>query len=161
MPRMPKNKNEPKILNFVWVNNKVELTIYQCIRIIVLYGLGFSMCAIARDMEIAHLTVIRLIKKANETGKIEDLKRSGRPKALTQEEEERIVELINSGECEIATEVHSKFSYETNYEISVETRKHPVINETAKKVRYEFAKKYESWTVDDWKKVIFSDKSRF
>ncbi|CAG8809232.1 24459_t:CDS:2, partial [Cetraspora pellucida] len=69
----------------------------------------FSMRAIARDMNIAHSTVVRLIKKATETGKIEDLKRSGRPRILTQEDEERKIELINSGECETATEVHSKF----------------------------------------------------
>ncbi|CAG8674040.1 4809_t:CDS:1, partial [Dentiscutata heterogama] len=60
----------------------------------------FSMRAIARDMGIAHLTISRLIKKASETGKIEDLERSGHPRVLTQEEEERIVELINSGEYE-------------------------------------------------------------
>ncbi|CAG8472424.1 6454_t:CDS:2 [Cetraspora pellucida] len=115
----------------------------------VYYTLGFSICAIARNIKIAHSTIIRLIKKANETGKIEDLKRSGHSKALKQEKEERIVELINFGECETATEVYSKFSHETNYEISVETvqnilyrhefvakvkRKHSVINETAKRV---------------------------
>ncbi|CAG8651474.1 22205_t:CDS:2 [Cetraspora pellucida] len=44
---------------------------------------------------------------AHSTEMIEDLKRSDRPRILTQEKEERIIELINSGECETATEVHS------------------------------------------------------
>ncbi|CAG8730443.1 17562_t:CDS:1, partial [Cetraspora pellucida] len=85
----------------------------------------------------------------NETGKIEDLKRSGCLKSLRQEEEKRIIELINSRECEIATEIYSKFCHETNHKISVETvrnilhryefvarvkRKHPVINETTKRI---------------------------
>ncbi|CAG8842662.1 7862_t:CDS:1, partial [Racocetra persica] len=117
--------------------------------------------AIARDMGIAYLTVLRLIKKARDTGKIEDLERSGCPKVLTQEEERRIIELINSGECETATEIYSKFCHETNHQVSVETvrnilrrhgfvsrvkRKCPVLNEAAKQARYEFAKQYEDWT---------------
>ncbi|CAG8656798.1 12926_t:CDS:2, partial [Racocetra persica] len=109
MPQMLKSKNELKLTSMIWVNNKVELTIYQWIRIIVLYGLGFSKHAITRDMGIAHSTVLRLIKKASDTGKIEDLERSGHPKALTQEEERRIIKLINSGEYKTATKIHSKF----------------------------------------------------
>ena len=38
--------------------------------------------------------------------------------------------------------------------------KKPYLSEEHKKSRLEFAKKYCSWTIDDWSKVIFSDETK-
>ncbi len=40
-------------------------------------------------------------------------------------------------------------------------RKKPLLNKKMRKNRLEWAKKRQSWTVDQWKQVIFSDESRF
>ena len=34
------------------------------------------------------------------------------------------------------------------------------LTEKRKKIRYEWAKKYESWTVEDWRQVVFSDETK-
>jgi len=38
--------------------------------------------------------------------------------------------------------------------------KKPLLTKRHKRLRYEFAKKYESWIVDDWKRAVFSDKTK-
>jgi hypothetical protein len=38
-------------------------------------------------------------------------------------------------------------------------RKKPLLTEKHKRVRLAFAKKYQHWTVDDWKRVVFSDET--
>ncbi|XP_065684059.1 transposable element Tcb1 transposase isoform X1 [Hydra vulgaris] len=38
-------------------------------------------------------------------------------------------------------------------------RKKPRLTENMKKARYDWAKQHESWTYDDWQKVVFSDES--
>jgi hypothetical protein len=37
----------------------------------------------------------------------------------------------------------------------------PLITESMKNDRLEFARRYEHWTVEDWKKVMFSNESHF
>lgn len=39
--------------------------------------------------------------------------------------------------------------------------KKPLLTKTMKRNRYNFAKKHKHWTVEDWRKVIFSDESKF
>ena len=40
-------------------------------------------------------------------------------------------------------------------------KKKPKLTERHKKARLAFAKKYESWTSDDWQRVVWSDESKF
>ena len=40
-------------------------------------------------------------------------------------------------------------------------RRKPLLNDKHRRKRLDFAKRYQSWTSEDWKKVIFSDESRF
>ena len=40
-------------------------------------------------------------------------------------------------------------------------RRKPLLNDKHRRKRLDFAKRYRSWTSEDWKKVIFSDESRF
>ena len=40
-------------------------------------------------------------------------------------------------------------------------KKKPKLTEKHKKVRLEWAKAHESWTSDEWRKVIWSDESKF
>lgn len=37
----------------------------------------------------------------------------------------------------------------------------PLLNDKHQRKRFDFAKRYQSWTSEGWKKVIFSDESRF
>jgi hypothetical protein len=39
--------------------------------------------------------------------------------------------------------------------------KKPVLKKSHKQQRLRFAKQHQNWTVNDWRKVVFSDESRF
>lgn len=39
-------------------------------------------------------------------------------------------------------------------------KKKPLLSEKYRKARLDFVKKYESWLHEDWKKIIFSDKTK-
>ena len=38
--------------------------------------------------------------------------------------------------------------------------KKPYLSEKHKKARLEFAKRHKDWTIEDWKKVIWSDETK-
>ena len=38
--------------------------------------------------------------------------------------------------------------------------KKPLLTGRLKKARLDFATKYQAWTIDDWKKVVWSDESK-
>jgi hypothetical protein len=40
-------------------------------------------------------------------------------------------------------------------------KKKPYLKKTHRERRLKFAKKYRNWTVEDWKRVIWSDESKF
>ena len=88
----------------------------------------------------------------------------------------RIVNLVTSRRCSNAVQVRSYLKANENLEISEATirrilrshglvsgvkRKKPYLSKYSQKKRYQFAKKYENWTVEDWSKVIWSDESKF
>ena len=39
--------------------------------------------------------------------------------------------------------------------------KKPVLTDKMKKARYQWAKRHESWTIEDWRRVVFSDECHF
>ncbi|CAG8839096.1 20104_t:CDS:1, partial [Racocetra persica] len=65
-------------------------------------------------MGISLLTVSKIVKKFKETGKINDLPRSGHSKIFSSDEEKLICEMIIPGQCKIAVDMHAKFCCETN-----------------------------------------------
>ena len=62
---------------------------------------------------------------------------------------------INVSRRTISRVLHS-FGY-----IAKEKKKKPRLTDQHKKARYQWAKKYSTWTIEDWKNVIWSDESKF
>ena len=102
-----------------------------------------------------------------------DAPRSGRPSKQTEEVKGEIFQKIRRDRygrektCEsIASEMKGKVSPMTVWRIlrkagfnkTKPTRK-PGLSEEMKKIRLEFALKYENWTREDWKNVIWSDET--
>ncbi|CAG8547325.1 12734_t:CDS:2 [Racocetra fulgida] len=120
MPKAPKNKS---VIRFqLYQNNKnQELTLFQRAIILTLVENECSQRQVAWTMGISPSTVSKIMKKFKETGKIDDLPRSGRPKIFSSDEEKLICEMIIPRQCETAVDVHAKFCCETNKEMSVKT----------------------------------------
>jgi transposase len=131
---------------------------------------------LAREYKVRVSTITRLYEKYKQTRSTKDLPKSGRPRLITGRTERRAIRYIVSGECSTATDVQKKLQYDHNLEVSSSTVrrafknnglksavkvKKPLLSVKHKKKRYKFAKKYRHWNFDDWRKVIWSDESKF
>ncbi|CAG8636562.1 8006_t:CDS:2 [Racocetra fulgida] len=113
-------------------------------------------------MGISPSTVSKIVKKFKETGKVNNLPRSGYPKIVSSDKEKLICEMIIPGQCETAVNMHAKFCRKTNKEMSVETirnilrrngyvpRVSPALTDQHKIERLKFATKYKDWTHMVW-----------
>ena len=125
---------------------------------------------IARDLELSHATVARVIKKYEETGSVES-EREGRcgAKRKTSEREDRHLLRMSKqnprlSSTDLANELHQ--SRGINVDPSTVRRrlleadrpalrpiKCQVLTDRMKASRLEWAKSHQSWTLEMWEKV--------
>jgi transposase len=118
----------------------------------------------------------RIKKHIEETGYYHAASRSGRPSKLTARCEREIERIITSQNADNAVEVTQLYNQAAETPVSVFTvrrslrrlgfearvKKHkPMLKKSHIEKRLSFAKKFQHWTVADWKRVIFSDESRY
>ena len=130
-----------------------------------------SIRQIASNFRVGYSTVRRI----GIENKLFSLKKAGRRKKLSLREERNCVKKIVSGEEKTATSLAKTLSIEKKIPISRKTvaralnnaglkakekKKKPLLSSKNIKARLEFAKKHQDWTVDDWKRVVFSDKTK-
>lgn len=99
----------------------------------------------------------------------------GRPKKLTAADERSIISQINTGKAENAVQVTKNMNSILGSPISPQTvrnvlkknnmkavvkKKKPFLTTRHKKARLEWALKYKEWTVEDWKRVYWSDETK-
>ena len=141
--------------------------------IISLLNSGLSARKVAEKTGVSHPTVLN-VKKGGQLNPSVIV--SGRPKALSDRHERYAVNLITSGQCSTAVEANNMLKAKFGAEVSTQTvrralvryeysgrvkRRKPWLSKTNKKKRMSFAKMYKGWTISDWKRVIFSDESKF
>jgi transposase len=145
-------------------------------RIAALLSTGLSTRDIARREQVSQSTVARLRHVDYASRDYKDAPRSGRPRRLTDRHERSIVRVLASGECQTAVDVQSHLRAHANVSVSANTvrrvlrrrgfasrvkRKKPFLTEKHRRNRLAFAKKYKHWTVEDWKRVVWSDEAKF
>jgi len=131
-----------------------------------------SFAQIAASVGVGKTTVARVAKevvpdKENLSG--------GRPKKLSATDEHAIVSQITTGRAENAVEVTQNINSIISEPVSTQTvrnvlkksgmkacvkKKKPFLTTHQKKLCLEFALKHKEWTVEDWKRVIWSDESK-
>ncbi|GBB92711.1 hypothetical protein RclHR1_20450005 [Rhizophagus clarus] len=138
---------------------------------------GFTSREIAAKIGCkSHVTILNLKKKYEETSKVEDKQRSGWPRKLNERNERTIIRRLMTNECSNAVQL--KKSLQINDEINVSSntvrralkrnglsarvkRKKPLLSKKHRENRLKFAKRFKDWTVSDWNRVVWSDKSKF
>jgi transposase len=101
--------------------------------------------------------------------------RGGRPQKLTVREKRKLVRLITSGEVDTAVEAQRQLTGDTGKAVHPDTirnvlkeegmrsfvkPKKPLLAKRHVRQRLAFARKYQYWTVDDWKRVVWSDETK-
>lgn len=98
----------------------------------------------------------------------------GRPIVVADKTKSLIKKMVLSGQLLTATDVQRKLS-NLGYELTVKTsanvlksmnffsvikKKKPLLSKKHQQDRLNFAKRYRNWTIDDWRRVVFSDETK-
>jgi transposase len=133
---------------------------------------GHSVRQIAQHMHVGAATVSRIRSKYL-SGMSYTV--NGRPKKLSQRDVNHGIRLIMSGKADTATQVAKALQDITNQDLSAETvrrelktagmkasvkAKKPLLTKRHRRARLEWANLHKDWTLDDWKRVVWSDESK-
>jgi transposase len=117
-------------------------------------------------------TVYTVISKFKNTGTIASENHAGRPRKFTKRDEQYLKQILKKNRratvSEITellpTEVSSRTVQREIHNLGMRACvavKKPALNDMHKQRRLEFAKKYKHFTVEDWSRVIWTDKCYF
>lgn len=153
-----------------------SLTPEKRARILVLLEEKYPAREIARREKIQPSTVLRIRKRWQKTQSCQDARRTGRPRAVSERGERQIARLVTSGQCHTAVDTQQLLRESEGEAVSSRTvrrifrriglvarvkRRKPLLQKRHLQARLCFAKKCANWTVVDWRRVIYSDESKF
>lgn len=130
-----------------------------------------SISHVAQEAGVSLMTVLRLKRSCLPT--LPD-RASGRPRVLSVRTLHDINRSVLSGSCKTGKDVYRdlqrqgvQITYQSTLnslrKIGIRPRKKskkPFLSNKHKKARFQWAKAHQHWTVDDWKRVIFSDETK-
>jgi len=139
---------------------------------------GRASLDIAKSLKCSKASVNRILKRHRETGTTSPAKRTGRKPLLNSPARACLKALItNDGNRRLCTaQVTTFWAARSGNGVSSRTirrnlkkvklkscipRRKPAMSEANRLKRLEWARTHEHWTVNDWKKVVFSDESTF
>jgi transposase len=140
--------------------------------IVCLLNNGLSSRQIAAQLGVSHTTVLRERAKS-QTNAHED--KGGRPAKLTMANKRNLIRNITSGRIDTAVGLARDLKDSIGVEVGPDTvrralkeagmkavtkKKKPYLQPRHIRQRLEFALRHQSWTVDDWKRVIWSDETK-
>lgn len=143
--------------------------------IIALHKIHLSNREIAKRLHISHQTVDYNVKKFNENGSVKYRVRQYSRKTTTKEDDFIVnISLRDRKLCvpDITAEVNKTFKNPIS-ESTVRRRlkekgiygrvavKKPLLRPANVKKRFQWAKEHKKWTIDQWRKVLWSDESKF
>ena len=146
-------------------------------QIIALKQAGIKQTHIAKQLKCDPQTVHRVLKRFTKTNSFSDAPRSGAPRKTSKADDRLLVRSSTKDRRLPATQLRLQLvDKKGKPSVSARTirrrlaevglngrkpRKKPLLTKVHKEKRLQWAKKYSSWTVNDWEKVLFSDESPF
>jgi transposase len=140
--------------------------------VIQLLSQGLSLRKVAEQVGIGASTVGRIARRS-----LPDRVRgmAGRPRLLSDTDKRKIMRDILSGNCDTAVQATASLARDAGVVVSTNTVrrvlkesglhaspkvKKPMLSLRHRKARMEFAIRHKDWTVDDWRKVVWSDETK-
>lgn len=136
---------------------------------------GYSSREIEKKLNVPFSTVNYTLRRFKMAGTYQNKPRTGRPRATTAKIDKKIVDLIEKSNQPNAVDVAEKLKKTNIAHVSAKTvqrrlheaglhgrapLKKPLLTKKHIKARYQFGLKHQSWTVEDWKRVLFSDETK-
>lgn len=144
--------------------------------IIFLYKKGISQRDIAKETRVSRGAVQSAIRIFKQTGKFETRKRCGRPRVTTKREDHLITRTSKQNRRLTVPQITAVFNDTRSSLISKTTvldrlqnagltgrvaMRKPLLRPQNKVKRLAWAKKHQNWSISQWKKVLWSDESKF
>jgi len=133
---------------------------------------GKSAKEISAELSIPLQSVYSVLRRHSVSGTVETLQRPGRPKSLSDRDVRTIVRTSKSNRRSVLMDLSNMLPVKVSRPTirkalasqgvySCVAAKKPFLTDVHRQRRLEFAKKYKSYTIEDWKKVIWTDESSF
>lgn len=149
-----------------------QLTDIQKGMIIAHHSHGMSSRTIAKEVNCGKMAVTRFLNRYNQTGNANRKIGSGRPSLFSKSEKTRIIELakqnrkisartiikrlkLKSSEQSIRNVIHSVGG------IGIYQKKKPFVCERNRLKRLAWAREHLYWDIEQWKRVLWTDESKF
>ena len=143
---------------------------------VALYQSDLNLSNISKQLQVCRCCVRNAITKFEEYTKFDDMKRSGRPKSLSDRNIRELKRLVQGANrlspAKITTDLNislfkpvskrtvRRYLKKLGYEYAVNIKKQ-WLSTKHRKARVRWCERYQHWTFQAWRKVIFSDESTF
>lgn len=133
---------------------------------------GMSTRLVARQVGASQSTVVRWRAEVKES--LSEF-RGGRPRKLSARDDTIIARHASTGKLSTATAIQEGLKHDVGVDVHRTTvarsltrsglgsfvkRKKPLLSAKHRKARLAFAKKYKTWSIEQWRRVFFSDESK-
>uniref|UniRef100_A0A7I4YRH6 Paired domain-containing protein n=1 Tax=Haemonchus contortus TaxID=6289 RepID=A0A7I4YRH6_HAECO len=137
---------------------------------------GTKMSVLSQQYNLAKSTISKIFKRYRSRGPVRRKSRSGRPRKTTSRADSLILRTSMGDPRAAASDIREQVTSFSGISISQSTAqrrlragdlfgrrpsKKPLVTAKNRKARLGFARKHLAWNRDDWKKVLFSDESKF
>ena len=154
---------------------KKELKSETRAQAVVLRNIGFSYREIAKKLGVSYCAVYKSVQRHSELGSYQSRKRTGRPRVCTPHDDRAIARVVKKSPKasslqvllrlprslqNISTRTIRRRLFDFDLKSRTPARK-PRLSPKNIADRLAFCRRYETWTVGNWEKVLFSDESTF
>lgn len=149
-----------------------QLTDLEKGQIVAYNDCGWSGREIGKKIKKSHVAINSFLKKYKETGKYTRTPGSGRKRKTTPTDDHHISILAKKQRTVTAKEIGNELGlnisprairnrlHEIGFSSKFKTKK-PFVSQHNQERRYRWARDHVTWTVDQWKRVIWSDESPY
>uniref|UniRef100_A0A3B5QLJ4 Transposase Tc1-like domain-containing protein n=1 Tax=Xiphophorus maculatus TaxID=8083 RepID=A0A3B5QLJ4_XIPMA len=151
-----------------------EMSLETKERIVKLLEEGNPSRMVAKDVGCSQSAVSKIWTKYKQHGMVVKAKRTGRPRKTSKRQDKQLKAICLENRKSTTKQMKHKWEEvgvnvcdrtvrnrlkEMGFQYRKAKRK-PALTPKHKRTRLQWAKERQSWTVDDWMKVVFSDESR-